>query len=94
MPDRTDELTKLQIELIEAFKTPTPIYLDDSSSTELPRVDEPKPEVTEEQTVSIPGEEDLPIRTPTPELFGKCFRFYLFAVSQQELNTESSHQNL
>lgn len=26
---------------------------------------------TEEQTVSIPGEEDLPARTPTPELLGK-----------------------
>ena len=26
---------------------------------------------TEEQNVSIPGEEDLPARTPTPELLGK-----------------------
>jgi len=68
-------LAKLQIELIEAFKTPAPICLDDSNSADPPRVDEqpvtePQPEVTEEQTVSIPGEEDLPIRTPTPELFG------------------------
>jgi hypothetical protein len=27
----------------------------------------------EEQTVSIPGEEDLPIRTPTPEVLGIYF---------------------
>ena len=35
---------------------------------------QPEPEITEEQTVSIPGEEDLPVRTPTPELLGVYFR--------------------
>ena len=80
MTDKSQELGQLQLELIQAFRTPPPppsppaAGFDDSSEgrqAEAEALSQPEPEVTEEQTVSIPGEEDLPVRTPTPELLGK-----------------------
>jgi hypothetical protein len=79
--DKSQEVSQLQIELIKAFKVPHPVsnYLElDPKSVfesrrdeeELPSYPTAEPQVTEEQTVTIPGEEDLPIRTPTPELLG------------------------
>ena len=83
MTDKSQELGQLQLELIQAFRTPPPppsppaLGFDDSNEcreaeaeAEATSHSEPQPEVTEEQTVSIPGEEDLPVRTPTPELLG------------------------
>ena len=80
MTDKSQELGQLQLELIQAFRTPPPppsppaAGFDDSSEGQqagAEALSQPEPEVTEEQTVSIPGEEDLPVRTPTPELLGK-----------------------
>ena len=94
--DKSQEVSQLQIELIQAFKVPHPVpnclELDPKSVFETRSVSESRsgfesrrmeeeelpsyanePQITEEQTVSIPGEEDLPIRTPTPELLGTFF---------------------
>ena len=67
-------MTQLQIDLIEAFKVQLPAE-ENSISINSRRDGSPiynsaQPQVTEEQTVTIPGEEDLPARTPTPELLG------------------------
>jgi hypothetical protein len=82
--DKSQEVSQLQIELIKAFKVPHPVSncleLDPKSvfesrrdEEELPSYPAAEPQVTEEQTVTIPGEEDLPIRTPTPELLGNTY---------------------
>ena len=74
--DKSAEVTQLQIDLIEAFKVQHPLPLEENSISinsrrdGSPMYNSAQPEVTEEQTVTIPGEEDLPARTPTPELLG------------------------
>jgi hypothetical protein len=76
MIDKSAEVTQLQIDLIQAFKFqhPLPVEQDsvliNSRRDGSPIYNSTQPETTEEQTVTIPGEEDLPARTPTPELLG------------------------
>ena len=53
-----------------------------------------QPEVTEEQTVTIPGEEDLPARTPTPELLGnssfQLSHFWMEGMPRDEMKAEKA----
>ena len=79
--DKSAEVTQLQIDLIEAFKVQHPLPVEENSISinsrrdGSPMYNSAQPEVTEEQTVTIPGEEDLPARTPTPELLGNSSFF-------------------
>jgi hypothetical protein len=57
--EKNDEKSGAAVEAEQRVEEDLPLYTAEPVTS------------TEEQTVSIPGEEDLPARTPTPELLGK-----------------------